>query len=430
MAIATADERYMLTLINAERTSRGLDPLQLEQNLNQSADAHSDWMLRTNTFSHTGVSGTSAGDRMERADFDFAGRSGWAENLAVQSERGAAGIRDDVADLHENLMNSPGHRANILNPNLDYIGIGIDRGTFTYDSGRTHDSVIVTQNFASTQGTVDLDRGAAPTPAPAPTPVSASSTGAITGNNGNNRLNGTSRDDVINGLGGNDALYGGAGNDQINAGAGRDRVYDGMGNDRVNLGSGNDIVSTSAGGRDVFDGGSGIDTISYYGAGRAVAINLSTGGASGAGAGDRILNFENATGSNSGADRLYGSAANNILRGYNGNDNLFGRAGNDRLEGGNGRDRLDGDAGRDQLFGGAGADVFHFDRGDDSDTIRDFQDNIDTIQLDNFGYRNVRDALSDARQIGSDVLFNFGGGDTLRVEDTTLSQLVNDLVLL
>ena len=54
MTQATAFERFMLDLINEERTSRGLDPLQLEQNLNQSADAHSLWMLREDVFSHTG----------------------------------------------------------------------------------------------------------------------------------------------------------------------------------------------------------------------------------------------------------------------------------------------------------------------------------------------------------------------------------------
>lgn len=428
MAIATSDERYMLTLINAERTSRGLNPLQLEQNLNDSADAHSDWMLRTNTFSHTGVSGTNMTQRMEQADFDFAGSWRAAENLAVQSERGASGIRDDIADLHQNLMNSPGHRANLLDPLLDYIGIGIDRGNYTYDSGRTFDSVIVTQNFASTQGSVDLDSGQ--TPVASAGVVQAQQPSGITGNQGNNRLDGTAGNDVIRGLEGNDALYARAGNDQMYGGAGRDRAYDGAGNDRVFLGSGNDLVSTSSGGSDTFDGGSGVDTISYYGADRAVAVNLGTGHSSGAGDGDRHQNFENATGTNVGADRLYGSDANNILRGYGGHDQLFGRAGNDRLDGGAGRDRLDGDAGRDFLYGGSGADVFHFDRGDDNDTIRDFQNNIDTIQLDNFGYRNVRDALSDARQVGSDVVFNFGGGDSLRVEDATLNQLVDDLVLL
>ncbi len=167
MAIADTFERYMLELINQERAAVGAPPLLLEQNLNASADSHSAWMLETDIFSHTGVEGSSATQRMRDAGFDFSG--GWrsAENIAVQSERGPNGIMDDVENLHTSLMNSPGHRANILNPDLDYIGIGIALGDFDFGSG-TYESVIVTQNFASNQGDVDLDVGE-----PAPAPVAA-----------------------------------------------------------------------------------------------------------------------------------------------------------------------------------------------------------------------------------------------------------------
>jgi hypothetical protein len=159
MTIATTYERYMLELINAERAKVGAPALQLEQNLNTAADAHSAWMLDVDIFSHTGVDGSSPTKRIRDAQFDLSG--GWrtAENIAVQSERGPDGIMDDVANLHTSLMNSPGHRANILNPDLDYIGIGIALGDFDFDSG-TYESVIVTQNFASTGGNVDLDTGA------------------------------------------------------------------------------------------------------------------------------------------------------------------------------------------------------------------------------------------------------------------------------
>ena len=170
MAIATDLERYMLDLINDERTSRGLDTLQLEQNLNASADAHSEWMLEADMFSHTGAGGSTATGRIEAAGFDLDGSWQTAENIAIQSERGDPGFEDDVAQLHENLMDSPGHRANLLDPDLDYIGIGIDVGDFDYGSGE-YNSVIVTQNFGSTQGEVDLDTGTAPTPEPTPEPA-------------------------------------------------------------------------------------------------------------------------------------------------------------------------------------------------------------------------------------------------------------------
>lgn len=156
MTIATEYERYMLELINIERAKVGAPPLQLEKNLNTSADAHSAWMLQEDIFSHTGVDGSSATQRIRDADFDLSGSWRTAENIAVQSERGPDGIMDDVENLHVSLMNSPGHRANILNPDLDYIGIGIALGDFDFSSG-TYESVIVTQNFASTGGRVDLD---------------------------------------------------------------------------------------------------------------------------------------------------------------------------------------------------------------------------------------------------------------------------------
>ncbi|CUH49448.1 CAP domain-containing protein [Ruegeria atlantica] len=163
MSTASSIEQEMLALINQERTSRGLDPLQLETRLNDSSEDHSEWMLETDRFSHTGSGGSSATQRMEMAGFDFSGNWRSGENIAWQSERGAPGISDDIAQLHQNLMNSPGHRANILNPDFKYIGIGIETGDM-----QGFDAVMVTQNFAATQGEVMLDNGSATPSAPTP----------------------------------------------------------------------------------------------------------------------------------------------------------------------------------------------------------------------------------------------------------------------
>ncbi|WP_170397088.1 CAP domain-containing protein [Ruegeria arenilitoris] len=159
MSTASTFEQEMLALINDERTSRGLSPLQLETRLNASAEDHSTWMLNADIFSHTGSGGSSATERMEDAGFDFTGSWRSGENIAWQSERGAAGISDDVEQLHQSLMNSPGHRANILNPDYEFIGIGIEEGDYN-----GWDAVMVTQNFATTDAAVVLDNGAAPTP--------------------------------------------------------------------------------------------------------------------------------------------------------------------------------------------------------------------------------------------------------------------------
>lgn len=161
MADASVLERQMLDLINAERAKAGLDPLRLELRLNDSSETHSEWMLQTDVFSHTGAGGSSAGDRMKDAGFVFSGSWTWGENIALQSERGAAGLADDVEDLHTSLMNSAGHRANILNPNFEVLGVGIERGEY-----KGYDVVIVTQNFARSSAPMQYDGGGSTYDAP------------------------------------------------------------------------------------------------------------------------------------------------------------------------------------------------------------------------------------------------------------------------
>jgi Ca2+-binding RTX toxin-like protein len=98
----------------------------------------------------------------------------------------------------------------------------------------------------------------------------------INGNEGNNRLTGTSRNDVINGNGGNDKLSGGLGDDTLNGGAGKDELNGGSGNDVLDGGSGSDELEGGSGNDrliytlgennvkgtyDEYDGGSGSDTL-------------------------------------------------------------------------------------------------------------------------------------------------------------------------
>lgn len=164
MSVANSLERLMLELINEERRLVGLSPLELELRLNEAAEDHSQWMIDTDTFSHTGIGGSAPWDRMEDADFVFSGNWTAAENLAWQSVRGEPGLEDDVENLHEALMNSPGHRANILSADSEVIGIGIERGEFD-----GFDGLFVTQNFARTSAPLQLDPApTAPTPTPTP----------------------------------------------------------------------------------------------------------------------------------------------------------------------------------------------------------------------------------------------------------------------
>ncbi|MCY1126450.1 CAP domain-containing protein [Frigidibacter sp. RF13] len=162
MSKANTFELQMFQLINGERAAIGLSPLTLNDRLNDSAETHRRSILYSDVFSHTGVDGSSPQDRMEGAGYRFEGSWRSGENIAFQSERGQPGLSDDVIDLHRGLMNSPGHRANILNPEFKEIGIGLEQGDFTSE-GTTFDSVVVTQNFA----TSDAPNGAPEEP-PAP----------------------------------------------------------------------------------------------------------------------------------------------------------------------------------------------------------------------------------------------------------------------
>ncbi len=145
MSRANALEMAMLALINEERAAVGAPPLRFNGDLNEASEDHSLWMLDTDVFSHTGESGSSAGDRIVSAGYVLEGDWTWGENIGWQSERGEPGLADDVRDIHESLMNSPGHRANILNPEYEEIGIGIEQGDF-----RGFDGVVITQNFGTT----------------------------------------------------------------------------------------------------------------------------------------------------------------------------------------------------------------------------------------------------------------------------------------
>ncbi|MFD2739114.1 CAP domain-containing protein [Sulfitobacter aestuarii] len=163
MSKANALEQQMLNLINVERAKVGAAPLTFDSNLNSSAEQHSQWMLERDTFSHTGEDGSNARERMADAGYVFEGNWRSGENIGWQSERGAAGLSDDVAQIHASLMDSPGHRANILNPGFKEIGIGIEQGDFT--KGSTYDAVMITQNFGTTSAQDAEDNNKTPAPA-------------------------------------------------------------------------------------------------------------------------------------------------------------------------------------------------------------------------------------------------------------------------
>jgi len=129
-------------------------------------------------------------------------------------------------------------------------------------------------------------------------------------------------------------------------------------------------------------------------------------------------------------DKLYGGGNNDIIKGGNGSDRLVGGKGNDTLQGGYGRDALDGGKGNDSLKGGVGADSFTFKNNFGSDTILDFEDDIDVIKIKLAGINTVADALSRAANVGGDVVFDFDGGTVITVLNMTKADITDDISII
>ncbi|HET8569561.1 MAG TPA: CvpA family protein [Candidatus Limnocylindria bacterium] len=105
-------ERELVRLVNEERSARGLGALALDERLVSVARLHSEEMFRLRYFGHVSPVTGSPFDRLAKAGIPYA-RAG--ENLAYARS---------VATAHRGLMESPGHRENILRPEYARIGVG------------------------------------------------------------------------------------------------------------------------------------------------------------------------------------------------------------------------------------------------------------------------------------------------------------------
>ena len=120
-------EAEMLGMVNSERLLIGLQPLQADPELAEVARAHSRDMFARSYFSHVNLEGQEPFDRMRQARVRYLTAG---ENLA---------LAQTLAGAHQGLMNSPGHRANILRAQYGRLGIGV------LDGGRH--GLMITQNF-------------------------------------------------------------------------------------------------------------------------------------------------------------------------------------------------------------------------------------------------------------------------------------------
>ena len=105
---------------NSQRASNGLQPLIENVKLDAAAQAKAKDMFAQQYFAHVSPSGIGAADLAKNAAYDFLAIG---ENLAL-------GDFADDKDLVQAWMNSPGHRANILNAKYMEIGVAVVKGTY------------------------------------------------------------------------------------------------------------------------------------------------------------------------------------------------------------------------------------------------------------------------------------------------------------
>lgn len=304
-----------------------VQPLAFDADLYEAASGHVRWMLANDVFSHTGAGGTNSNARMVAAGYALQGTWATGENLAWF---GTTGTLDDareeefVRSMHDNLMRSPGHRENIMDPRYREVGIAEETGVFVAE-GTPYNTAMTAYNFGLS-GTTRF-------------------------------LTGVVFDDADG-----DGAYG---------------IGEGRGGVAVTLDPGSGAVTTSAGGYSLAVG-SGAVTVSFSGGGlsgeRSLRLelpgtNVKLDLMDGDNAGDTVRTSSGVTLLEGLTDVVHigaygGSSAgnddDNLMTGGTGQDAFAGLGGNDTLLGGAGDDTLTGGAGDDLLRGGAGEDEARF----------------------------------------------------------------------
>jgi len=124
----TPQEQQLFQQLNESRKEAGLPALEWDERLAQAAREHTRQMIDANKLAHVVNGEAEVGERLAATGIRF-NRSG--ENV---------GYNTDFNDIQHAWMESPGHRENILSPNYNVVGIGVQRS----DDGLYY----ATQDFA------------------------------------------------------------------------------------------------------------------------------------------------------------------------------------------------------------------------------------------------------------------------------------------
>lgn len=125
-------EWRMLRLLNRDRRQHGLKPVRMQQDLRKVARKHSLDMAQKDYFDHVNMKAQSPSDRLRL--------SGVTDVVSGENLAKIGGFPNPTQHAEVGLMNSPGHRANILNALYNTVGIGViqdKKGVYYF-----------TQNFA------------------------------------------------------------------------------------------------------------------------------------------------------------------------------------------------------------------------------------------------------------------------------------------
>jgi len=128
-------ERRMFELLNDARKAAGVAPLAPDAELRRIASGHTEDMIDHDFFGHVSPSHGTPQDRATQSGILV---SQFGENIASASTPEQA---------HTGLMESPGHRANMLSPNFTHVGIA---------AGKTVAGLVVTLNFGRRPRAEDL----------------------------------------------------------------------------------------------------------------------------------------------------------------------------------------------------------------------------------------------------------------------------------
>ncbi len=410
MSISAA-EQYLLELMNRARLDPAAEAARFGISLNKdlaagtltatakqvlapnsllegAATAHSLWMLAQDVFSHTGVNGSGAGQRILAQGYVA---SAWGENLAWTGSTAVITMEASIASLNQQLFLSATHRTNLMNGVYREVGLGAETGIFT-QSGHNYNAAMLTENFG-TSGTARFVTGVAYTDR----------------NNDNFYSMGEGKAGVVFAIGTATAATADAGGYSVATATNISTLVTGtsgalafqanvdMSHGNVKLDLVGDIKFLSSGNITLISGIRNVDLL-------GIADLTATGNAAG--------------------NHLNGNAGDNVLLGRGGNDVLSGFAGNDQINGGLNDDIITGGTGNDALTGDTGRDTFVFSKGFGTDTITDFSLlQSDHLSLDHTLWTGVKTAATVVAQFAhmgtGEVVFDFGAGNAIHLTSLT-----------